>query len=126
MAWRKSPPALLALFDRSLPATDGVERRTMFGCPAAFANGQMFALLHQESFVLRLSEADRRLMRERHGAKAFEPVPGRPKREYFMLPEAVIEDPTLLASWLNRSIAYASTVTPKPPKPALRRKAAQA
>src|SRR5438046_4701621 len=41
MAWRKSPPELIATFERVVPA-GGAERRLMFGYPAAFVNGKMF------------------------------------------------------------------------------------
>jgi hypothetical protein len=43
MVWQKSPAALIARFDELLPKDPRVARRKMFGYPAAFVNGRMFA-----------------------------------------------------------------------------------
>ena len=56
MAWTKSPPSLVELFDKSVPSGENISRRKMFGYPAAFANGNLFAGLHQNDFIIRLSE----------------------------------------------------------------------
>jgi len=73
----------------------------------------MFAGLHQESFIVRLSEADRASAGERHGARAFEPMPGRPMREYVVLPEAVLADRRKLATYMRRALDYAGSLPPK-------------
>src|SRR5216110_404226 len=57
MAWKKSPPELIAAFARVVPSGGGAERRPMFGYPAAFVNGNMFAGLHDDRVVLRRDEA---------------------------------------------------------------------
>jgi TfoX/Sxy family transcriptional regulator of competence genes len=89
----------------------------MFGYPAAFLNGHLFAGLHQESFILKLSAADRdRLVAERH-AGMFEPVPGRPMREFVVIPQSILSERATLATWIEQSIAY---VAGKPPKGAKR------
>ena len=54
MAWKKSPPAPVDTFTRVVPADPSIARRQMFGYPAAFVNGNMFAGLHEARFVLRL------------------------------------------------------------------------
>ena len=56
MKWTKSPPELVELFDEVVPSAPAVQRRQMFGYPAAFVNGNMFAGLHQSNVVLRLPE----------------------------------------------------------------------
>ena len=118
MAWRKSPPQLIALFDAAVPQDRRIQRRKMFGYPAAFLNGHLFAGLHQESFVLKLSPADRdKLIAERH-ASMFEPVPGRPMREFVVLPQSVLSERAALASWIEQSIAYVAGKPPKLAKPA--------
>jgi hypothetical protein len=43
VAWKKSPPALVERFEAIVPALSGAERRKMFGYPAAFVGGNMFA-----------------------------------------------------------------------------------
>lgn len=106
MAWRKAPPALVALFDSVVPGDPRVERRQMFGYPAVFAAGKLFAGLHQENFILKLSDADRARMQAEHDAQSFEPMPGRRMREYVVLPAAVLSDRKMLDSWLARSLAY--------------------
>lgn len=124
MAWRKSPPELIALFDEAVPKDRQIERRKMFGYPAAFLNGYLFAGLHQENFVLKLSPADRdRLVAERH-ASMFEPVPGRPMREFAVLPQSLLSERAALAIWIEQSIAYVAGKPPKVPKPARAKKAA--
>ncbi len=55
MAWTKSPQSLVELFDKSVLSGDSISRRKMFGYPAAFANGNLFAGLHQNDFIIRLS-----------------------------------------------------------------------
>ena len=59
MAWRKAPESLVSLFHASLPDDPRVEHRKMFGYPAAFTDGHLFAGLHQEDLILRLTESDR-------------------------------------------------------------------
>jgi hypothetical protein len=41
--WKKSPPALIAVFDAAIAGRPGVVRRRMFGYPAAFLNGNLLA-----------------------------------------------------------------------------------
>jgi TfoX/Sxy family transcriptional regulator of competence genes len=112
MAWRKSPPALIAAFDAALPADPHVERRKMFGYPAAFAHGHLFTGLHQESLMVRLGEAQRTALRK-SGGRPFEPMPGRTMREYVVVPEAIVADRRALATWLKRGLAYVGSLPPK-------------
>lgn len=120
MAWRKSPPELVDLFERAVPHGPGIGRRKMFGYPAAFVNGHLFAGLHQESFVVRLPEADRERARAEHGARAFEPMAVRQMREYVVVPASVLGEPRTLAAWLARAMRCAGSLPPKPPKPSRR------
>ena len=121
MAWRKSPPQLIELFDSVVPRDSRVERRKMFGYPAAFTGGKLFAGLHQESFILKLAENDREQLQSTHGALPFEPMPGRRMKEYVVLPQAVLADRAILEKWLSRSLAYvASAPAPEAAKTAAR------
>jgi TfoX/Sxy family transcriptional regulator of competence genes len=112
MQWRKSPPELIARFAAALPDDAACERRTMFGYPAAFANGNMFTGLHQESMVLRLG-ADGRAALQRLGGQAFEPMPGRVMREYLAVPDVVLGDTRSLRRWVRKAFAYAASLPPK-------------
>jgi TfoX/Sxy family transcriptional regulator of competence genes len=113
MAWRKSPLELVELFNQVLPGDLQVERRQMFGYPSAFVNGNMFAGLHQDNFILRLAEKDRATMQEQEGAEQFMPMPGRIMREYVALPGHILADVSVTKRWLKRSLAYAATLPPK-------------
>jgi TfoX/Sxy family transcriptional regulator of competence genes len=119
-AWRPSPPRLIALFERAVPHAPDVERRRMFGYPAAFANGHLFAGLHQEDFILRLDAADRERAVAELGVRAFEPM-GRRMREYVVLPASLLGRPRALAAWLARALRYVRALPAKPARTSRRR-----
>ena len=121
--WRKAPPALIETFLAVIPDDPKIKHRKMFGYPAAFINGNLFAGLHQETLMVRLSEADRDRARSDLQAEAFEPMPGRAMREYMVLPDHVVAEPIELGKWVERSIAYALSLPPKAPKSRRKRKA---
>jgi TfoX/Sxy family transcriptional regulator of competence genes len=114
MAWTKSPQSLIDLFDKSVPSSVTVSRRKMFGYPAAFANGNLFIGLHQNDFIMRLSEEDRTRFSAKYGERIFEPMKGRPMREYVRLPEELLTDARKRAPWIKRSREYAEGIKPKP------------
>ena len=117
MAWTKSPQSLIDLFEKSVPSGTSVSRRKMFGYPAAFANGNLFVGLHQNDFIIRLSEKDRARFSAEFGEPRFEPMPGRPMREYVRLPEELLADPRRRASWISLSLRYAEAIAPKTKSP---------
>lgn len=110
MTWSKSPEALVALFDACLPRELGVERRRMFGYPCAFVNGNLACGLHQENVLVRLPEARRAVLIAERGVRIFEPMPGRPMREYVIVPPDVVVDPVALGTWLAEGVAYARSL----------------
>ena len=59
MEWKKVSPGLGDLLEEAM-GTRECERRKMFGCPAWFVNGNMFAGAFADRIFLRLSEEDRR------------------------------------------------------------------
>jgi len=117
MAWTKSPQSLIDLFGKSVPSGADISLRRMFGYPAAFAGGNLFIGLHQDDFILRLSEEDRAQFSAEFGERLFEPLPGRPMREYVRLPPELLSDAGKRASWIRRSLAYARTISPKAKSP---------
>jgi TfoX/Sxy family transcriptional regulator of competence genes len=127
MKWRKSPEALVQKFETIVPPDPRVERRKLFGYPAAFVGGNLFMGLHQESLVLRLSDHDRGDFLKLRGASVFEPMPGRPMREYVTVPPPMLRQDAALAGWIRRSLEYATSIPAKgrtakgPPGPATRR-----
>lgn len=124
--WRKSPNDLVALFDAALPDDLRVERRKMFGYPCAFVAGNMFTGLHQENVIVRLAEKERLAAIEQQGARIFEPMSGRPMREYIALPQAALANRSELAIWLRRALNYAASLPPKAKKPARKAKSPSA
>jgi TfoX/Sxy family transcriptional regulator of competence genes len=118
MAWTKSPQSLIDLFGQSVPSGTDISLRKMFGYPAAFAAGNLFMGLHQDDFIMRLSEKDRAQFNAEFGERLFEPLPGRPMREYVRLPPELLSDARRRASWIRRSLAYARTIPPKVKSPA--------
>jgi TfoX/Sxy family transcriptional regulator of competence genes len=108
--WRPAPPALIEQFSAAVGALPDVDTRKMFGYPAAFVHGNMFAGLFQDSVILRLSPDDRGALR---GATQFEPMPGRPMREYVVAPAAVVDSAAQLRAWLGRARSFAAMLPPK-------------
>jgi TfoX/Sxy family transcriptional regulator of competence genes len=108
----KPPSALVEGFERAVAKLPDTQPRKMFGYPAAFTGSQMFAGLFQDKMIVRLSDVDREAL-GREGARPFEPMPGRPMREYVVVPDAVRESPSALRSWLAKAHAYAATLPTK-------------
>jgi TfoX/Sxy family transcriptional regulator of competence genes len=111
--WTKSPPALIEAFDAALPDDPRVERRAMFGYPAAFANGHLFTGLHQDDWMVRLGEAERAKLLALPGAKPFEPTPGRRMREYAVLPAAIAAERRAARRWVAKALAYVGALPAK-------------
>jgi TfoX/Sxy family transcriptional regulator of competence genes len=112
MEWKKTPPELAAAFDRAAPQDPQVVRKPMFGYPALFLNGNMFAGTFQDKIVARLSEPERERA-IKAGATRFEPMPGRPMKEYVVVPAADVAKPAALAKWIERARAHARTLPEK-------------
>jgi TfoX/Sxy family transcriptional regulator of competence genes len=110
--WQKAPSGLVDHFSAAMAGLAGAQVRKMFGYPAAFANGHLFTGLFAEQWMIRLPD-DARAELAAIGGTPFEPMPGRPMREYLSLPDALIADPAALAPWLERALAG---VLAKPPK----------
>jgi TfoX/Sxy family transcriptional regulator of competence genes len=107
-----APQEWIDAFDAALG--DTVERRKMFGYPAAFVNGNMAAGLHRDDLVLKLDEKDRDALMKA-GGKPFV-VMGRTMGAFVVAPPDFRKKPAELKKWLNRSIAFASTLPPKTTK----------
>jgi TfoX/Sxy family transcriptional regulator of competence genes len=117
MAWTKAPQSLIDLFAACLPERPGLTRRKMFGYPAAFANGNMFAGLFQDQAIARLPPALRAELDAEFGVVSFEPMPGRPMRAYAVIPPELLDDEDRYAAILDAAYAFAAALPPKPAKP---------
>lgn len=114
--WQSAPMEHIRLFQEMLQAFPPVQMRQMFGYPCAFLQGQMFTGLFQDSFILRLSAEDRAQFLRLDGALPFEPMPGRPMKEYVVLPERLLTQKETLHRWLEKAFAYAGSLPAKEPK----------
>jgi len=117
MAWRKSDAALSALFGASIPPDPRIEKRAMFGCPAALVDGKLFGCVHQESFVLKFSEQDRAALRDEFDAHGYEFTSGRGIRDFVAMPDDILSDRDALRDWIARSIAYVAAKPKKSSRP---------
>ena len=116
MTFPRADPKAVARFESLLPEADDVVVRPMFGHPAAFVAGNMFLGVFGGSVFLRLSETDRPDGLRIPGAYLFEPMPGRPMREYVVLPPAIVDHPARARPWVQRSLGYARGLRPKASK----------
>lgn len=113
MRWTKTPPEIVAAFDKAAPADPRVVRKPMFGYPALYLNGNMFAGTYQDKVVVRLSETGRARAMKSAGAVPFEPMPGRAMKEYVVLPPAVVAKRSALAKWIEEACEHAGTLPAK-------------
>jgi TfoX/Sxy family transcriptional regulator of competence genes len=114
--FRKSPPELVARFEELAEFAGDAERRQMFGYPTCVLRGNMFMGLHEDALILRLSDTDRAKFIDRHGGTLFEPMPGRPMKEYVVVPPPLLDDDETVGDWVRRSRAYAELLPAKKPK----------
>jgi TfoX/Sxy family transcriptional regulator of competence genes len=114
--WMPSPPALVTKFDTAVRPLRGVAKRRMFGYPAVFVNGHMFAGLLRDTMVLRLGDDDRARFLRLPGATPFVAMKGRVMKQWAVVPHAMLSSRTALSRWLGRSLAYARSLPPKAPR----------
>jgi len=114
MQFKRSSLALVDLFQELLAQTRG-DGRTMFGCPCGFLGGNMFMGLFGDQLFLRLAEAERARLLSEEGAEVFDPMGGRPMREYVVVPSTWLEGESdaELRAWVAKSACYAATLPPK-------------
>jgi TfoX/Sxy family transcriptional regulator of competence genes len=118
MTWRKPREDLVQLLHDVIPESQApVEFKPMFGGPCYWTGGNMFAAVHQESLFARLDEKDRAELLAQPGAHLFEPMEGRPMKEYVVFPDALLTDRDALRGWMARGLAYAASLPPKEKKP---------
>jgi TfoX/Sxy family transcriptional regulator of competence genes len=111
----KPTETTLNAFDDAAGSLSGIERRTMFGYPSVFLNGNMLACVFQDRIMVRLSESDRAAATD-IGGRPFEPSPGRAMKEYVELPPKVVGKPRELRAWFARAREFADTLPPKKTK----------
>ena len=112
MKFEAAPAELIAVFNAVLPVDHRVEPRKMFGYPCCFTGGHMFMGLFQDKMMLRLSPEDRTELIAKGGG-IFEPTPGKPMKEYVVVPPSVLENQNALRDWVHRAFTYGISLPPK-------------
>jgi TfoX/Sxy family transcriptional regulator of competence genes len=107
-----------AFFQSVLPKDERVKVKGMFGNDAAFVNGNLFAGLFGKDLFVRLSEEDQALLLREKGSSKFAPMAGRPMSGYVVVPGGWRGEPKKAASWVVRSLEWASGLPAKEPKKA--------
>lgn len=103
-------------FKAAMPDDPRVSLRPMFGNLAAFANGYMFAgLFGDDVFIRQDEEGQARITAD--GGGPFAPMPGRPMRDYVVLPGTWTHDAPALAEAIAESLTHTMALPPKAPKP---------
>ena len=106
----KTPPELVAAFDAAKPDDPRVARKTMFGYPAYFVNGNMFAFTFGPRIAVRVDETRRAKMGS--SGAAFEIMPGRPMKEYVEVPASGTKG-AALKRWFADGLAAADRLPAK-------------
>ncbi len=114
--WKPAPREAVVAFERATFGLPGAEPRKMFGYSCVFVKGNMFAGLHEAGMVLRLPEEQREEFLRLKGAKQFEPMRGRVMREYVVVPKVLLDSPERFRVWVEKSLAYVSSLPAKPRK----------
>ena len=99
-------------FESILPDDPRIQIRPMFGNLVGFVNRNMFVGVFGSDVFVRLSEADRVQILE-EGASVFEPIHGRPMKEYVTMPNAWREDLDQARRWVMRSFQGVSEMPEK-------------
>ena len=111
MAWKKSPPELVAAFENARPRDPDVQARPMFGYPSVVLNGNHFAGTFQDKIVVRVgTDAS---FAGAASAPKFEPMPGRAMTGYLVVPDSAAKSPAKLKEWIGHAHAYAKTLPAK-------------
>lgn len=113
----KPDAATIAWYEVALPASPNVVRSKMFGFPCAFVGGHMFFGTFAGSVVARLGEAGLAAHVAAGTGRPFEPMEGRPWREYLQIPTGSLPE-ARIAAIAQEALDHTAALPPKPPKAA--------
>jgi TfoX/Sxy family transcriptional regulator of competence genes len=104
-------------FENAARSVSGVEQRKMFGYPAVFVNGNMFAGLVRDKMILRLGMADVKKFLELPGATPFIAMGGRRMKQWVVVTTAMLKSQQALKPWLSRALAHGRSLPAKVSRP---------
>ena len=115
--WAKKDEALIERVDGLLSVAP-VRRKNMFGTSAWFleSNDMMFAGAWGEGVMVRIGERRTSSLIESGEAVPFDPMGGKPMREYVYLNEEQIAEDGELLEWLDEASEFAASLPPKKKK----------
>jgi len=117
MKWVKASEEMKSHIETLMQAVD-CEKRPMFGYPAYFINKNMFAGLFQEKLFLRLSPDQVATLTKTYPTVGnLEPMPGRPMKDYFVIPDNLHQDTHRMAKVVQDAATWCRNLPEKAKKP---------
>jgi TfoX/Sxy family transcriptional regulator of competence genes len=116
MKWIKAPDELKALLEKAMEGIE-CEKRPMFGYPAYFINRNMFIGLFQDQVFVRLSDSQLSSLKPKFASIVnLEPMPGRPMKDYFVLPKEIYTSNRTFREIIRTAAEHARQLAPKAKK----------
>lgn len=100
---------LSTLMEKASPGKikDNLECKHFFNGAAVYAKGRICMSLTPVGFAIKLPEESRNILIKQQGAKPLRYFPKGPiKKDYVVLPKAVLNDIKALRNWVKASIEY--------------------
>ena len=117
LKWEKMSPEAAQRLE-AIVKPFACQKKPMFGHEVYWLNGNMFTGVFQSILFFRLSPQDQNeFLGEYKDAMQFEPMAGRPMKDYVVIPESVLGDSKALGEWIKRSYDYTASLPEKKPKP---------
>ena len=112
----KPTQAAIDAFALACPTDARAIQKKMFGCPAGFVNGNMFFGVFYDGLTFRLPAERLVGLSELDGVGPFEPMPGRPWKDYVFADVGVCA-PADLAAWALEALEHTAQLPAKVTKP---------
>ena len=109
----KSSERVEQIFDKIVSGMDGIQLRKTFGYPSAYVNGNMFAGVHGEQIVMKVTDAVREELLASGKAKIFSPMPGRTMKQYAAFSGGLLDNTKLLKDSVEQALKYTSSLPKK-------------
>jgi hypothetical protein len=109
------PADKLALYERLLSTTKGVDAKSNFGSAYTAINGNMYSMISKHGVVgIRLPEKEREEFLAKHKTDLFRGDPAwPPAKEFVAVPDDLLEDAEALRPYLEMSLQYTKTLKPR-------------
>lgn len=110
--WQKPSEQTISIYQNIVSRLDGVEKRTMFGCPCAFVNGNMFFGVYQDQLFLRMSDEQREQLSQFMPIKSFSPM-GKVMKAYIAIPGEIMNEQEKLLTLVQNALEIAQVLPTK-------------